>query len=62
MIDGQCATKLFDTALLAKLAVSDMHAFNVQYHRNCLIALDNLMCSKQSNCQGGNTNSVSVKV
>ena len=38
-----------------------MHALDAQYHRNCLIALDNPMCSKQSNCQGGNTNSMSVK-
>ena len=51
----ECATKLCDTVLLAKLAVSDMHALDAQYHRNCLIAVYNHMCSKQSNCQDGGT-------
>jgi len=54
MIDDrvrECATKLCDTALLAKLAVSDMHALDAQYHRNCLIGLYNRMHSKQFNSE-----------
>ena len=66
MIDSrvrECATKLCDTALLAKLAVSDMHALDAQYHRNCLIGLYNRMRSKQSDCQDStpHTNSMSVE-
>ena len=64
MIDSrvrECATKLCDTALLAKLAVSDMHALDAQYRRNCLIAFYNRMHSKQSNCQGGGTKSMSIE-
>ena len=57
----ECATKLCDTVLLAKLAVLDMHALDAQYHRNCIIALYNRMRSKQSNCQGGGTKSMSVE-
>ena len=30
----KCATKLCDTSLLAKLATSDMHALDAQYHKN----------------------------
>ena len=37
----ECATKLCDTSLLAKLATSDMHALDTKYHRKCLIALYN---------------------
>ena len=29
----ECATKLCDTSLLAKLATSDMHALDAKYHR-----------------------------
>ena len=47
----ECATKLNDSALLAKLAMSDMHALDAQYHRKCLVALYNCMrqYSNQSN-------------
>ena len=66
MIDSrvrECATKLSDTALLAKLAVSDMHALDAKYHRNCLIGLYNRMRSHQSNSENGtsHTNSISVE-
>ena len=37
----ECAFKLCDTKLLAKLAMSDMHALHARYHRKCLIALYN---------------------
>ena len=37
----ECATKLCDTSLLAKLTTSDMHALDAKYHRKCLIALYN---------------------
>ena len=30
----ECATKLNDSGLLAKLAMSDMHALDALYHRN----------------------------
>ena len=31
-------TKFNDSGLLAKLAMSDMHALDAQYHRKCLIS------------------------
>ena len=45
----ECATKHCDTSLLAKLAVSDMHALDAQYHRKCLIALYNRMRKHYNN-------------
>ena len=39
----ECATKLNDSRLLAKLAMSDMHALDAQYHQKCLVALYNRM-------------------
>ena len=36
-----CATALGDSQLLAKLAMSDMHALDALYHKHCLIALYN---------------------
>ena len=40
----ECATKLCDTSLLAKLATSDTHALDAQYHQKCVIAFYNCMC------------------
>ena len=39
----ECAIKLNDDSLLAKLAMSNMHALDAQYHRKCLVALYNRM-------------------
>ena len=63
-IDSQvkeCATKLCDTSLLAKLATSDMHALDAQYHRKCLIALYNRMrkhCKDDANFLSDNSMSM----
>ena len=38
-----CATAVGDSQLLAKLAMSDMHALDALYHKHCLIALYNRM-------------------
>ena len=57
----ECATKLCDTALLAKLATSDMHALDAQYHRKCLISLYNRMrkhCRDDGSFSGDNSMSV----
>ena len=57
----ECATKLCDTSLLAKLATSDMHALDAQYHRKCLIALYNRMrkhCKDDARFTGNNSMSV----
>ena len=57
----ECATKLCDTSLLAKLATSDMHALDAQYHRKCLIALYNRMrkhCKDVANFSSDNSMSV----
>ena len=35
----ECAEKLCDTSLLAKLAMADLHALDAYYHRSCLLAL-----------------------
>ena len=43
-----CATRPCDMALLAKLAMSDMHALDAKYHMNFLIGLYNCMRSHQS--------------
>ena len=68
MIDSRvrvCATKLSDTALLAKLAMSmsDMHVLDAKYYKNFLIGLYNRIHSHQSNSKGGtsHTNSASVE-
>ena len=37
----ECATKLQDTALLAKLSVGDLVALEAKYHARCLVALYN---------------------
>ena len=37
----ECAERLCDIPLLAKLAMSDMHALDAYYHRSCLLALYN---------------------
>ena len=55
------ATKLCDTSLLAKLATSDMHALDAQYHRKCFIALYNRMrkhCKDDARFIGDNLMSV----
>ena len=40
----ECATKLNDSGLLAKLAMSDIHALeHSTYHQKCLVALYNRM-------------------
>ena len=39
----ECATKLNDSRLLAKLAMSDMHTLDAQHHRKCFVALYNCM-------------------
>ena len=59
----ECATRLYDTALLTKLIVSDMHALDAKYHRNCLIGLCNHMCSHLSNNKSDtlHTNPISVE-
>ena len=49
----ECATKLNDSGLLAKLAMSDMHALDVLYHQKCLMALYNRM-QQYSNRSGTN--------
>ena len=57
----ECATKLCDTSLLAKLATSDMLALDAQYHRKCLIALCNRMrkhCSDETKFTDNNSMSV----
>lgn len=42
----ECATKLMDTKLLAKLAMGDMHAIDAKYHLNCLVYLYNRAAEK----------------
>ena len=66
MIDSRvrvCATKLSDTALLAKLAMSNMHVLDAKYYKNFLIGLYNHIHSHQYNSKGGtsHTNSTSVE-
>ena len=51
----ECATKLNDSRLLAKLAMSEIHTLDAQYHRKCLVALYNHM-RKYSNCSDTNPN------
>ena len=52
----ECAIKLNDSRLLAKLAMSDMHALDEQYYRKCFVALCNHMWqySNQSNSNPSN--------
>ena len=57
----ECATILQDSSLLAKLATSDMHAVDAQYHRKCLVALYNHVrkhCNDEINIPGNNSMSV----
>jgi len=42
----ECTIKLNDTGLLTKLAMSDMHALDAQYHQRYLVALYNHVQSK----------------
>ena len=49
----ECATKLNDSGLLAKPAMSDMHALDALYHRKYLVALYNRM-RQYSNHSGTN--------
>ena len=61
----ECATKLCDNFLLAKLATSDMQVLDAQYHRKCLIALCNCMCKhcrSDANFSGNNSMSVEAVV
>jgi hypothetical protein len=43
-------TKLYDSELLAKLAMSDMHALGVRYHGRCLTELYNRERAMTSSC------------
>ena len=59
----ECAIKLNDDSLLAKLAMSDMHALDAQYHRKCLVALYNRMRqhSSDNDCKSNHGKSTTVQ-
>ena len=58
----ECAIKLCDTSLLAKLATPDMHALDAQYHRKCLTSLYNSIAGMMLVFQAKLWGAVCVKI